>query len=77
MIAKILTWLRVNGASILAQVQVVIKELKELLTAVINLISLIIPVAWAQGLIDRIRAICETIDGWIEKIKNWLLAVVL
>jgi hypothetical protein len=77
MFTKIMTWLRVNGASVLGALQAVIKAFKELFTAVINLISIIVPVAWAQGLVDRVRSFCEMIDGWVEKVKVWLLDVVL
>jgi len=70
---KILTWLRMNGASILGITQAVIKALKELLTAVVNLISIFIPAISAQKIVEVVRDILNTIDEWVEKIKETLL----
>ena len=76
MFTKILTWLRMNGASILAAAQLLVKAVKETITAVINVLSLIIPSMAAESIILKVRAVCESIDAWIEKIKAWLLVVV-
>jgi len=73
MISKILTWIKVNGASILGIIQATIKSLKEVLTAVVNLISIFIPAIVAQKIVLTIRKILETLDGWIEKIKPYLI----
>lgn len=72
---KIFTWLRANGASIIGAVQAVLKALKELLTAIVNLISLIMPAAAAQGMINGIRAVINVIDAGLEAIKKWLLRI--
>jgi hypothetical protein len=77
MFTKILTWLRVNGASFLGALQAVIKAAKELATAVINLLSIFIPAMAAQATILKVRGVFELIDSWIERIKVWLLAVVV
>jgi hypothetical protein len=77
MITKILTWVKMNGASLLAALQLFIKAIKELLTAAVNLISIFMPALAAEGFILKVRAVCEAIDAWIEKGKAWLLAAVL
>ena len=76
MITKIITWIKVNGASILGIAQAVIKGLKEILTAVVNLLSIFIPTIPAQKIVVAIRAFLELIDGWIEKIKLALIPVI-
>ena len=76
MITKLMTWVRMNGASLLAAVQLFIKGLKETATAVINVLSIFMPALAAEKIILAIRGIAESIDGWIEKGKVWLLAVV-
>ena len=77
MFTKILTWLRMNGASLLGALQLVIKGLKETATAVVNVLSIFMPALAAEKIILKIRSVGEAIDGVIEKIKAWLLAVVL
>ena len=73
---KIITWLKVNAASILGIIQTVIKALKELLTAVVNLISIFIPAIAAQKVVLWIRNILETLDNLIEKAKPYLIPIV-
>jgi len=73
---KILTWIKVNLASVLGMIQASIKAVKEVLTAVINLISIFIPAIAAQKIVLKIRGMLETLDGWIEKIKPYLVLVV-
>lgn len=72
-VIKILNWLRDNGASICAAVQIVLKAIKELLTAVVNLVSIFLPAAGSAAIVGGIRAVVNTIDGGIEFIKKWLL----
>lgn len=76
MITKILTWIKANIAGILGMVQAVIKALKEVLTAVVDLLSIFFPAAGAQKVVLAIRAGLEAIDGWIEKLKPYLIPVV-
>ena len=76
MIAKIIAWLKVNGASVLGIAQLLIKALKEVLTAIVNLISIVLPTIGAQKIVLAIRAFLEMVDGWIEKIKPYLIPVI-
>lgn len=73
LVTKLILWLGANGASIIAALQVVLKAVKEVLTAAINLISLILPVATAQKIIDFLRMLINMIDKGLEFIKKWLL----
>jgi len=75
-ILKILAWAKVNLASLLGALQLVIKAAKELLTAIVNLISLILPTAGAQKIVLAIRAALEWLDAQIEKLKVQLIPVI-
>lgn len=70
---KIWTWIKANLASVLGAIQALIKAIKEVLTAIVNLISIIMPASSAEKIVLKIRAILEAIDGWIEKIKAYLI----
>ena len=73
MITKLLTWLKVNLASVLATVQTALKAVKEVLTAIVNVISIIMPATAAQKLVLTIRDAVNMVDDWIEKMKVVLL----
>ena len=73
LITKILTWLRMNGATICGLIQTVIKALKEIATGLINLLSIFAFTATAEALIIKIRTFFQMLDGWIEIAKVWLL----
>jgi hypothetical protein len=70
---KIVSWLKMNGAAVIGCIQALIKAVKEVLTAALDLISIFIPVAVAQGIIDKVRAVLTAIDGALEKVKPFLL----
>ena len=70
---KIFSWILLNGASILGMIQAVIKAVKEILTAVVNLLSIFIPSDKIEGIVMTIRNILNKIDEWIEVIKDKLL----
>lgn len=71
--SKILTWITLNGLSILGMVQVVIKFVKELLTLVVNVLFPIIPDGKFEEVIIKVRAFVEKADAIVEKVKVWLL----
>lgn len=73
MIGKIISWIMLNGASILGMVQAVVKAVKEILTAVVNLLSIFIPSDKIEGMVMTVRNILNKIDEWIEVIKDKLL----
>jgi hypothetical protein len=70
---KIWTWILANGATLLGCIQALIKAIKELLTGVINLISIFVPGILAQKWVDAVRNALNVVDGWIEKIKEYLI----
>jgi phage-related protein len=70
---KIITWIMANGATLLGLLQAVIKAIKELLTGVVNLISLFLPQATANKAVEVVRGVLNAIDDVIEKIKGYLL----
>ena len=73
---KILTWIKVNLASIVGIVQACIKALKEVLTAIVNLLSIFFPVIGSQKVVLWIRNALKTLDGRIEKIKPYLIPLI-
>ena len=62
-----------NGASVLGIIQAVVKAVKEILTAVVNLLSIFIPSDKIEDVVMVIRNILNKIDKWIEIIKEKLL----
>jgi len=71
--AKLLTWLSVNGASILGITQSVLKFAKEIVTALINFLSFVAPAHKAQALVLKARDIIEKVDAFVEKYKGYLI----
>jgi hypothetical protein len=69
---KIFTWLKVNLASVVGALQLVVKAIKELLTASVNLLSIFFPAIAAQKLVLVIRAALEWLDSKLELIKTKL-----
>lgn len=72
-IIKVVTWVMANGATLLGLVQAIIKAVKELLTGVVNLLSLIMPKAATAKIVEKVRSALNAIDDVIEKIKVHLL----
>jgi len=71
--AKVITWVLANGATLLGCLQAVVKALKELMTGVVNLVSIFIP-AWASATwVEAVRGVFNKIDGYIEILKGYLL----
>jgi phage-related protein len=70
---KIWTWILANGASVLGIIQAVIKAVKEILTAVVNLLSIFIPSDKIEQIVMTVRNILNKIDEWVEIIKEKLL----
>ncbi len=70
---KIVTWIMANGAALLGIVQGIVKVLKELCTLIIDLLSLFMPTEKAQGLVNGVRGLFNKADGFIEKIKGYLI----
>jgi len=70
---KVIVWLFSNFASIVALIQALLKAVKEVGTALVNLLSLLIPKAKAESAVKGLRAIVNAIDSFLETIKKALL----
>jgi hypothetical protein len=73
MLIKILNWLRANGATVCGVIQGVIKTIKEILTGIVNLLSLVMTQEQAEILVAKIRDILNIVDNVVEKLKDLLL----
>ena len=71
--SKIIVWVLANGATLLGCLQAIIKALKELATGVVNLLSLIMPQAATNKVVETVRGALNKVDGWIEVVKGYLL----
>ena len=71
-ISKLLKWLPLNLMSILGVVQAFIKLLKEILTAIVNILFPIIPSAKFKAIVTKVRDIVNKIDEIVENIKGFL-----
>ncbi|HUS87966.1 MAG TPA: hypothetical protein VMW91_01120 [Desulfosporosinus sp.] len=76
-LTKIMTWLKMNGATIIAALQLAVKTLKEVITAVLNFVSLVLPTSKVEAFILKIRELINSIDALLEKAKAWLLVNVI
>ena len=73
---KVVTWLRVLLGTVIGLVQVGLKAVKEVLTGVINVLSLIVPAKKAQAIVVQIRTYVNVIDGKFEALKAEILKVI-
>ena len=69
LIKKLIAYLPKNLGAIIGILQAGVKFAKELATLLAD--ALFIP----QSVVDKIRAICNAVDGILEKIKAFLLKV--
>jgi len=72
---KIFTWIMANAASVLGALQAILKAVKELLTAVVNLVSIFLPAVASHVLVMKIRGFINIIDSGIEWVKDKLLGI--
>ena len=70
---KVITWVMLNGATLLGCLQAVVKAVKELLTGLVNLVSLFIPAEKAEAAVKVVRAALNKVDEVIESIKDFLI----
>lgn len=70
---KVFTWIMANGATLLGVLQALIKAIKELVTGVVNLLSLFMTQEQADNAVATVRRALNAADAFIEKIKVYLL----
>ena len=75
MLKKLLAWIPANLASILGIAQAIVKLVKEILTAIINIALPIIPSDKFKDVVMAVRNTVNKIDDILEKIKSFLLRV--
>jgi len=68
--SKVISWVLVNGATLLGCIQALIKAIKELLTGIVNLLSLFMTKEAAEKVVAAVRNFMNMIDEFIEKIKG-------
>lgn len=71
--SKIIVWVMSNGATLLGVLQAIIKAVKELLTGVVNLLSLFMTQAAANTIVATVRGILNKVDDILETLKGYLL----
>ena len=62
-----------NGATLLGVLQAIIKAIKELLTGVVNLLSLFMPADAAEAAVKTVRGWMNWVDDILESIKGFLI----
>lgn len=72
-VTKIIQWIMVFLAGNLGIIQAAIKFVKEVLTLIVDILFPIIPIVKFQAVILSIRSGINTVDGWVEKLKAWLV----
>lgn len=75
LIAKLKSWIPSNIAGLLGILQAVVKFGKEVSTLFIDLICPLIPGDSDKALVEKVRAVFNAIDAFIEKAKEWLLKI--
>lgn len=73
MIKKLLNWIQVNLLSIFGVIQAILKLIKELCTAIVNLLFPLIPSAKFQKIVLAVRSIVNKADEMVEKLKVFFL----
>ena len=75
LLSKLKSWIPKNIAGLLGIVQAIIKFGKEVSTSFLNLICPIIPGDTDLVITEKVRNVFNIIDGFIEKIKEYLLKI--
>ena len=71
--SKIISWVLVNGATLLGCLQAIVKAIKELVTGVVNLLSLFMSAEAAEISVKTVRGILNKVDELLEKVKGFLI----
>ena len=70
---KVITWVLLNGATLLGVLQAIVKAVKELVTGVVNLLSLFVTVEAAEAMVKTVRGALNKVDSVLESIKGFLV----
>jgi len=72
-LTKIGQWVGVFIAGNIGIVQAVIKFIKELVTLAVDILFPVMPIATFQKVVLSIRDFINTIDSWVEKLKQYFI----
>jgi len=73
-VTKIISWVKLNLASAIGMVQVVLKFVKEVLTLALNILFPAFPHSESfEATVTKVRDFVNTIDAWFETLKSYLL----
>ena len=75
LIAKLISWIPKNIAAILGIIQAIIKFGKEVATLALDIVAPLIPGDKDDNIIKTVRDIFNTVDGYCERVKAFLLQV--
>ena len=75
-ITKLWQWVCAFLAGNLGIIQAVIKFVKEVITLIIDILFPIMPIAVFQNVVLTVRNFINTIDEWIEKLKQYIIPTV-
>ena len=70
---RIFTWIMANGATLIGVLQSIVKAVKELLTGIVNLLSLFLSVESAEISVATVRGALNKVDAFLENIKGYFL----
>lgn len=70
---KILTWVMLNGATLIGVLQSIVKAIKELATGVVNLMSLFMTKEAAEVSVTTVRNVLNKVDSILENIKVYFI----
>ena len=70
---KIFMWLGANIATIIGVLQAIVKLVKEIITGVVNIISLFMTKEQAEATVATLRGIINTVDEVLEWVKSKLI----
>ena len=75
LLARLVKWIPQNLTAILGIIQAVIKFVKEVCTLIVDILGPIIPGDGVENIVKIVRDVCNAIDEWVERIKDFLLSI--
>jgi len=70
---KLITWLLLNGATLIGVLQSIVKAVKELVTGIVNLLSLFMSSEASESMVTKVRWALNTVDAVLENLKSYLI----
>lgn len=70
---KIFSWVMLNGATLIGVLQAIVKAIKELVTGIVNLLSLFLSAEQSEEAVATVRRALNFVDNILENLKGFLL----